>query len=194
MHGFFETFFRRARQASVILAVVALAWYSLDPAAAGEPAPPFTLPDVSGMGHSLYDYRGQVVLLNFWATWCPPCRVEMPQFQALYEQYHEQGFVVIAVASDAFGERAVPAVAEEMRLTFPILLDPDLKVTGRYGVHVRPTTYFIGRDGRLVSRVVGPQEWSEDLEVRRYIESLLAAERDPTVAHTGEFTRPSREP
>ena len=112
----------------------------------GEPAPDFTLPTPDGEPLSLRDFQGQVVLINFWATWCPPCRLEMPYLQAAYERYKEQGFTVLAVDQQESPE-AVRAYFQELGLTFPTVIDGTGEVSSLYRVLALPTTYFVDRDG-----------------------------------------------
>ncbi len=118
------------------------------------PAPDFTLADLSGAAVSLADLRGRPVLINFWATWCGPCRIEMPAIQRRYETYQAQGFSVLAV--DA-GEPAadVSAFVQEYQLTFTILLDPALKVNDLYRVRGYPTSYFVDRAGYVRALHIG---------------------------------------
>lgn len=137
-----------------------------------EKAPAFSLKNLSGKEESLKDYRGKVLLLNFWATWCPPCREEMPALESLYRTLKDQGFVVLGISSDAFGERAVKPFVEEFGLTFPMLLDQNLKITHLYRVNYRPTSYLVDRQGNLITRVVGPQDWMSD-EIIEYIKGYL---------------------
>jgi cytochrome c biogenesis protein CcmG, thiol:disulfide interchange protein DsbE len=139
---------------------------------AGFLAPGFTLETLNGDEIALEDLRGQVVLINVWATWCPPCRAEMPAMQQVYEAYHEQGFEILAVnstAQDSFANLE-PFIAE-YGLTFPILLDRQGEVTRLYRVLSLPTSFFVGRDG-LISEVVVGGPMDEAL-LRARVENLL---------------------
>ena len=131
------------------------------PAEVGELAPDFVLNVLDEDPVKLSDFRGQIVVLNFWASWCPPCRAEMPEFQALWEERGASGrndLVILAV--DFLPEDTVGAAAgfvEEFELTFPILFDTsDGDVAQRYGVRGLPATFFIDRDGVMRSRNLGP--------------------------------------
>jgi peroxiredoxin len=120
----------------------------------GAPAPDFTLADLSGAQVSLASYKGQVVLLNFWATWCPPCKLEMPTLQQHYADYQAQGLMVLGVeAGDP--KTDVQDFATQQRLTFPILLDEKAAVTDLYRVDVLPITYLIDRQGVIVQKHTG---------------------------------------
>lgn len=121
----------------------------------GRYAPDFTLPDLNEEPVALSDWRGQIVLLNFWTSWCAPCRVEMPLLQALYEAYRDDGLVVLAVNLEEEPER-VAAFVEDLGLAFPVLLDEKAAVGTLYRVRGAPTTYFIDRDGVIRQRYVGP--------------------------------------
>ena len=135
-------------------------------------APAFVLPDLDGHEIRLSDFKGKVVLLNFWATWCGPCREEMPDMQALWEKTRDKGFVILAVAADRGEKKPVVAFARELALTFPILLDPDGDVRNRYEVAALPMSYLIGRDGRISGRVVGGKAWASP-EAFALIDHLL---------------------
>jgi len=122
----------------------------------GFQAPDFTLTTLSGSDLSLRELRGQGVILNFWASWCPPCKAEMPALQRVYEDYRDQGLVVVAV--NVTSQDALPNVqtfVAEHGLTFPIPLDTTGQVAKMYRVHSLPTTFFIGPDGVIREIVVG---------------------------------------
>lgn len=111
----------------------------------GNRAPDFTLDSIDGE-LSLYDFHGQVVMINFWASWCGPCRMEMPDVKAMYEKYRDQGFVVIGVN---IGETAdtVASFAEQFELAFPMMLDAQAQVARQFGAYSIPTSYFLDRQG-----------------------------------------------
>lgn len=121
-------------------------------------APDFTLGDPGGKRLSLKDFRGKVVLLNFWASWCVPCREEMPALQRLHQEFSAKGFVVVAVNVKDDREEAA-ALVKQLKLSYPILLDPEGEVGLLYGAWGLPTTYIIGRKGRSLARMWGPAEW-----------------------------------
>lgn len=118
-------------------------------------APALTLSDLGGTEHSLAEYRGQVVLVNLWATWCPPCKAEMPTLKAYYEAHQADGFVTIAV-NDGDPADAVAAFVQEYSLTFPVLLDPTYEATERaFKTRNLPSSFVIDRDGNVRLRWVG---------------------------------------
>jgi len=135
------------------------------------PAPEFSLPTPEGKTISLAQLRGQVVFLNFWATWCPPCRVEMPSMERLYGEFKDAGLIVLAVD---MGEsaRQVARFMKEFRLSFPALLDTNSDVSNRYGVRGLPTTFLVDRSGRIVGVAIGPRDWAGS-ESKALIRSLL---------------------
>ena len=130
----------------------------------GDPAPALVLKDVNGTTHDLASYRGRVVLINFWATWCVPCREEMPSIQKLRDRLAGKPFVVFAVNVDEPDSR-VRNFLSETRLDLPTLLDQNKSVTRAWGVRVMPTTFIVGRDGRLRYRAVGDLDWASDTVV-----------------------------
>jgi peroxiredoxin len=135
-------------------------------------APDFSLPDLDGNSHRLSSFRGKVVLLHFWATWCPPCRAAMPSLEALYQAYQHQGFEVLAVASDVRGGEVVQPFVTKHHLTFLNLQDANAYVTRLYGVTTLPTTYVLDREGRLVTVEIGSRDWTA-AEARALIASLV---------------------
>ncbi len=120
----------------------------------GQRAPDFSAPTLDGGRIALSDLRGEVVLLNFWATWCGPCRVEMPDFQQQHEALRDQGFSVLAVNNREHADQVV-AFRDELGLTFPIALDPTGAVQDQYALFSYPSSYLIDRDGTVLARHFG---------------------------------------
>jgi len=119
------------------------------------PAPNFDLPTLDGRRVKLSDFRGQAVLLNFWATWCPPCKIEMPWFVDIQKQYGKDGLVVLGVAMDDTESAKIADFAHEMGVNYPVLLGTD-QVSDDYGdVRSLPTTFYIDRNGNIVSKAIG---------------------------------------
>ena len=137
----------------------------------GGPTPALELVDLQGKKHSLSDYRGKVVLINFWATWCEPCREEMPSIERLRASLEGRPFAVLAV-NLAEPESRIQKFLDTMPLRFPILLDRDTKTTRAWQAKVLPATYIVGADGAIRYRHVGELDWSKP-EVRKQIVSLM---------------------
>jgi len=135
-------------------------------------APAFALPALDGPTVGLEDSRGEVVLVNFWATWCPPCRAEMASMEELYRAYRDRGLTILAISTDAGGAQVVEPFVRARGLTFPILLDPPGAVANRYAVRGLPTSYLVDRDGTIVSREVGARDWA-GASARRLVEKVL---------------------
>lgn len=138
--------------------------------------PPFTLPDLDGNDVSLSDFEGKVVVLDLWATWCPPCRQEVPLLVSLYEELGDRGLVVVGVGLDEGGVRVLRPFAEENGVTYPILIG-NRTVQAAYGVTGIPTTFMIGRDGRVAAKHVGFHPSMAEA-MRADIERLLASGGD----------------
>ncbi len=145
--------------AAVILLVAAAAILTPRPdtverAEIGSPISNFSLVDLNGATHQMADLKGRVVLINAWATWCPPCRAEMPALQEFYQAYQNQGFTLLAVNA---GEDAATADAfiGQMGFTFPVLLDPGTNVLVGLGIDAFPTSILIDRDGTVATIHVG---------------------------------------
>jgi len=122
----------------------------------------FTLPLASGQTFRLSDHRGQVVFLNFWATWCPPCREEMPAMERLYRRQKGAGFVLVAVSVDADPSVVAPFL-QAHGLTFPVALDPKMDLANGYGVRALPSSFLIDRQGNLRAMALGPRHWDGEI-------------------------------
>ena len=147
--------------------------HKMNPVSPALAAPGFTLPDMDGEMQSLQDFRGRVVMLNFWATWCPPCRREMPSMQRLYEKYRERGLTVVAVNQFEDPDLVFEFTGRlSLEPTFPILFDRESRVSEQYGVKGLPTTYLLDKAGRIQFRAIGGREFDHP-EVEALIESLL---------------------
>jgi peroxiredoxin len=122
-------------------------------------APDFTAPGLGGSQVRLGAERGKVVFLNFWATWCPPCKEEMPSMERLYRRFQARGLTILALSIDAGGPEAVEAFAKRLGLTFPIGLDPKLEIANLYTVRGLPASFLIDRSGRITAVAIGPRDW-----------------------------------
>ncbi|MDH5606834.1 MAG: TlpA family protein disulfide reductase [Anaerolineae bacterium] len=146
---------------------------SLPAPQAGFIAPDFTLTSLDGDSYTLSELRGKPILVNLWASWCGPCRQEMPAMQALYEEFHPEGFEILAV--NAANQDNIPAAAafvEELGLSFPILLDLDGEVSRMYQLRALPSSFFINPDGSIAEVVIGGPMAEALLRTR--IEKLIA--------------------
>jgi len=138
---------------------------------AGVVTPPLELADLEGKTHRLADYRGKVVLLNFWATWCAPCREEMPSIERLRVQLAGKPFAVLAANVGESAEKA-REFAATMPLGFPLLLDRDTRVSRAWGARLLPATYLIGPDGVARFSYFGELDWAKP-DVRAVLEKLM---------------------
>ncbi|MCG8428920.1 MAG: TlpA family protein disulfide reductase [Chromatiales bacterium] len=129
------------------------------------PMPDFELIDLDGKVHRPEDYRGRVLVVNFWATWCPPCRAEMPSMERMMETWKHAPLSLIAIAMGQ-NEKQVRRFADENPLSFPLLPDPDGKVSEAFGVDGLPTTYIANELGNLAFKVTGGREWDSDRMTR----------------------------
>ena len=134
----------------------------------------FIIPDLSGNPISLEQQHGKIVLLNLWATWCPPCKAEMPSMEILYSEYKDMGLTILAVSStrtnDSFDK--VKDFIDSRGFTFPVLFDDRDQVPLSYHTGSIPVTYLIGKDGMIIARVVGSIDWA-DPGMKKIIEELL---------------------
>jgi len=132
---------------------------------------PLAVQGTIGKLQNLNELKGKVVFLNFWATWCGPCRAEMPSMQVLYDNYREKGLEILAVNCGEKQEQVL-SFLKSNKLSFPAALDTDGKVSNIYGIQAIPTTYLIDRDGNIIARVMGSINWNTP-KIRSALEKLL---------------------
>jgi peroxiredoxin len=106
----------------------------------------------------LSEQRGKVVMINFWATWCPPCLEEMPAMERLYRQHKDAGFTLLAVSVDADASKVTPFLTSH-KLTFPVGLDPKMDLANTYSVRALPSSFIVDREGNLAALAIGPRHW-----------------------------------
>ncbi len=139
-------------------------------------APDFTVAGLDGPPVRLRDFAGQVILLNFWATWCPPCREEMPSLERLYRRFQSRMFTVVALSIDSRGEEVVRPFVKGLGLTFPVGLDSKMSVAGEYRVAGLPTSILIGESAGITAIAVGPRDWDSPA-AHQVIEKMLASRK-----------------
>jgi peroxiredoxin len=174
-----------------LLVALACAFYYQQQQASGRagfPAPNFTLKDINGRTYRLSDLRGKIVFLNLWATWCPPCREEMPSMEALHRRLQGTDFIMLAVSEDEGGSAAVRPFVDQMRLTFPVLMDPEGELPGRYGVTGYPETFIIDREGHVIQHTIGPDNWASEKAFRYFLKLL---DQRPGTTQAGSEHAPS---
>jgi len=136
-------------------------------------APDFTLPSLDGQTVRLSDFRGKkAIFLNFWATWCIPCRQEMPTMDKAYQEYKSRDLEVLAISLDAGSKSVVKNFMQELKLDFPVLLDPDMEVLRLYRMVGIPASFLIDKQGIVRHREVGYRDWTTP-ESRRLLEAIL---------------------
>ena len=128
---------------------------SASPSMNGQAAPDFTLESLDGKTVHLSDFRGKGVLLNFWATWCQPCKIEMPWFAELQKQYGPQGLQIVGIAMDDASPKEIAEFAHDLGVNYPILIGKEEVGNAYGGVQFLPATFYIGRDGKVVDKVFG---------------------------------------
>jgi len=127
----------------------------------GKPmAPHFSLDNLDGKKVELKQYRGKIVFLNFWATWCGPCKEEMPSMEALYQKFKERGFAFLAISVDYDEKKKVKEFMDKHHYTFPVLIDPRSLTLDLYKVREIPTTILIDKKGKMVGKAIGPKDWN----------------------------------
>ena len=133
----------------------------------GQLAPEFSLPLVGGGEVRLSDLRGKVVMINFWATWCPPCKAEMPSMERLYARFKKSGFEMLAVNAEVDGLEILPEFLQKHGHTFLVPVDTEGEVQVDYGVFRFPESFIIDKNGRIVEHIVGARDWSDRQTVER---------------------------
>lgn len=127
----------------------------------GQLAPDFKLPLVGGGEVQLSSLRGKVVMVNFWATWCPPCKAEMPSMERLYAQLKNSGFELLAINVEVDGLEVLPEFLQQHPHTFPVAVDTEGDIQVQYGVFRFPESFIVDRDGKVVEHIIGARDWSE---------------------------------
>jgi peroxiredoxin len=151
----------RARGGRVLPLVEAMKELDLIKPARQKLADDFTVATPGGQHFRLADQRGKVIMVKFWATWCPPCLEEMPAMERLYRKHKDAGFVLVAVSVDADPKKVTPFVTEH-KLTMTIGVDPKMNLANTYGVRALPSSFVVGRDGHLAALAIGPRHWDND--------------------------------
>jgi peroxiredoxin len=173
--------------AAILAAVFSIVWMQsakYEPLAVGKEAPDFALPDLNDKPYRLSDFRGKVVFLNFWATWCKPCREEMPSMEILNKNFEKDGLVILAVSIDRVTTtKDIPPFVKGMNLTFPVLIDSWGKTDKPYKRMGVPETFIIDQQGVIREIVIGPRDWTR-LDSLQVLTKLLnvtpkTAERTP---------------
>ena len=138
----------------------------------GAAAPDFQLWNLDGDAVTLSSQQGRVVMLNFWATWCGPCRIEMPAMEVLYQQFNRKDFEILAISTDAQGAAVTRPFRDSMGLSFPILHDSDFRVGVTYGTRTLPMTFLVNRQGVITHRIFGARDWQSP-EAKQMIHTLI---------------------
>ncbi len=139
----------------------------------GKKAPDFTLTDITGRSLSLSSLKGKTVLVNFWATWCPPCRNEMPSLNRLFKAYKDQGLIVLAVSTDR-SPSTVKDFLSRYPADFQVFMDADMQTSRRYRVFSMPTGFLLDKNGVIIKRYLGEEDWDSP-EIRSEIIKTLKA-------------------
>jgi peroxiredoxin len=134
--------------------------------------PDFSLECLKGEKVQLRNLKGKVIFLNFWATWCGPCKEEMPSMETLHQQLKDRDFVFLTISVDYDGAKTVKKFMEKHRYSFPVLLDPTSKTLQPFEISRIPATIFIDRNGRMIGRVIGPRDWCSP-EVLALLDRML---------------------
>jgi peroxiredoxin len=175
---------------AILIVVFTLVWLQsakYEPLVVGKPAPDFALSDLNDKPYRLSDFRGKVVFLNFWATWCKPCREEMPSMEILNKNFEKDGLVILAVSIDRVTTtKDIPPFVKGLNLTFPVLIDSWGRTDKPYKRMGVPETFIIDQEGIIREIVIGPRDWTR-LDSLQVLTKLLnvtpkTAESRPTSA------------
>jgi peroxiredoxin len=121
--------------------------------------PDFTLKDLNGKKVGIKQFKGKIILINFWATWCAPCKEEMPSMEILHRQFKDKNFVLLAVSVDYGEVKTIQEFVSKHQYTFPVLLDPKGEVFDLFNVRGIPTTFLVDKKGKMIGKAVGPRDW-----------------------------------
>ena len=144
----------------------------INPIRGDKRVPDFFLKDLTGKKVEIKQYKGKIIFLNFWATWCGPCKEEMPSLEVLHRQFKGENFVLMTISVDYEGLIPVREFLNKQRYTFPVLLDPNGEVLDLFEVKGIPTTFIIDKRGRVIGRAIGPRDWKSP-EVFSLIKLLI---------------------
>lgn len=144
----------------------------INPIKGNKKAPDFSLKDLNGKGVEIKQFKGKVIFLNFWATWCGPCKEEMPGMEALHQQLKEKDFVMLTISVDYEGIKPVQEFINKQRYTFPVLLDPKGETLDLFEVKGIPTTFLIDKKGKMIGKAIGPRDW-KSIEVESLLNLLI---------------------
>ena len=172
---------------AILIAVFTLVWLQsakYEPLVVGKPAPDFALSDLNDKPYRLSDFRGKVVFLNFWATWCKPCREEMPSMEILNKNFEKDGLVILAVSIDRVTTtKDIPPFVKGLNLTFPVLIDSWGRTDKPYKRMGVPETFIIDQEGIIRENVIGPRDWTR-LDSLQVLAKLLNV--TPKTAESGQ--------
>ena len=131
----------------------------INPIKGNKKAPDFSLRDLNGKKVGIKQFKGKIIFLNFWATWCGPCKEEMPSLEVLHRQFKGDNFVLLTISVDYEGLKPVQEFLNKQHYTFPVLLDPNGETLDLFEVKGIPTTFIIDKKGRVIGRAIGPRDW-----------------------------------
>ncbi len=144
----------------------------ISPIKGDKKAPDFSLKDLTGKKVEIKQFKGKTIFLNFWATWCGPCKEEMPGLEVLHKQFKEKNFVLLTISVDYEGTKPVQEFINKHRYTFPVLLDPKCETLDLFEVKGIPTTFLIDKKGKMVGKAIGPRNW-KSVEVVSLLDLLI---------------------